>query len=276
MAVDSADKATPLPAPESGSRAADGHSPGTSRRRLAAYLVHLYTAAGVIFSMLAIIELCRPVPDPRWVFGWLAIALFIDASDGALARAADVKSHLPGIDGRTIDDIVDYQTFTLIPLLLVWRMGWLPGAGVGGDFLDLSLVWIAPALMASLLGFANTGAKDEQGGFFLGFPSYWNLYAYYAGFWSTHGAIWLSAALLVVFTVLTVLPVRFLYLNLAPSGWRGPLLAGAAVWALLLLGMLPWYPAVPPWLLWTSLAYPAAYFAASAWLDIRSPRPTNA
>ena len=274
MAVDRADQATPPLATDSTHRAARNRSPARSGR-LAAHLVHLYTAAGVIFSLLAILELCRPAPDPRWVFGWLAIALFIDSTDGVLARAADVKNQLPGIDGRTIDDIVDYQTFTLIPLLLVWRMGWLPGAGIGGDFLDVSLLWIAPALMASLLGFANTGAKDEQGGFFLGFPSYWNLYAYYAGFWSTHNLAWLSAALLVVFTVLTVLPVRFVYPNLAPDGWRGPLLAGAALWGVALLGMLPWYPAVPPWLIWASLAYPAAYFAASAWLDHRTPRPTN-
>ena len=34
----------------------------------------------------------------------------------------------PDIDGRTIDDIVDYLTFTFIPMLLVWRMGWVPFA----------------------------------------------------------------------------------------------------------------------------------------------------
>ena len=78
-------------------------------------------------------------------------------------------------------------------------MGWLPGSANGHDGFDLSLAWVAPAMMASLLGFANTGAKDEAAGFFLGFPSYWNLYAYYAGYWSTHGGAWLSAASLAVF-----------------------------------------------------------------------------
>jgi phosphatidylcholine synthase len=167
---------------------------------------------------------------------------------------------------------VDYLTFVFIPLLLVWRMGWLPGTAAGGAELDVSLVWIAPALMASLLGFANAGAKDEGGGFFLGFPSYWNLYAWYAGFWSAQGAEWLSAALLVVFTVLTVLPVRMIYPNLAPAPWRVPLLVGGVAWGALLLGMLPWYPHVPGWLGWSSLVYPVAYLALSAWLDFRLPR----
>ncbi len=65
------------------------------------------------------------------------------------------------IDGRTIDDIVDYLTYTFVPLLLMWRMGWLPQPAV---------LWIAPALVASLFGFANTAAKDETAGFFLAFP----------------------------------------------------------------------------------------------------------
>ncbi|HUG93617.1 MAG TPA: hypothetical protein VML55_22445, partial [Planctomycetaceae bacterium] len=240
-----------------------------------AYLIHGYTASGVVFAMLAAVELCGREPDPRWVFGWLAVALFIDATDGPLARAARVKSRLPAIDGRTIDDLVDYLTFTFLPLLLVWRMGWLPGASTGGEGMDLSLAWIAPAMIASLFGFANQDAKDERNGMFQGFPSYWNLFAYYAGFWATQGAAWLSAALLVVFAALTVLPVRFVYPNLAPAPWRVPLLAGAGVWALLLVGLLPWYPEAPAWLMWGSLAYPAAYFALSAWLDCRQPRPVE-
>ena len=40
---------------------------------------------------------------------------------------------------------------------------------------------IVPALLASLLGFANVGAKDEAAGYFRGFPSYWNIAAFYAG-----------------------------------------------------------------------------------------------
>jgi phosphatidylcholine synthase len=244
----------------------------SSPRRVAAYLVHVYTASGVLFALLATVELCRQTPDPRRVFAWLVVALFIDSTDGVLARRARVKERTPAIDGRKIDDLVDYLTFTFVPLLLVWRMGWLPGASAGTETSLWSLVWIAPALVASLFGFANLGAKDEGQGLFLGFPSYWNLYAYYAGFWSTHGAAWLSAALLVLFTALTLLPVRFAYPNLAPRPWRLPLLVGGGLWAVVLVGLLPWYPDVPEWVLWTSLVYPAFYVGVSVWLDVRTPR----
>ena len=140
--------------------------------RVRAVLVHLYTASGVLLAFLATAEICSAAPDPRVVFALLALAVLVDATDGPLARRWEVKRVLPAIEGRTIDDIVDYLTYTFVPLLLVWRMGWVP---------EPAAVWIAPALLASLFGFANTGIKDESGGFFLGFPSYWNVVAFYAG-----------------------------------------------------------------------------------------------
>ena len=112
-------------------------------------------------------------------------------------------------------DIVDYLTFTFIPLLLVWRMGWVPFApGLPGA------AWIVPALVASLLGFANVGAKDEAAGYFRGFPSYWNIAAFYAGL-AFHGlgetGQWFNGVGLLALSALTVSPVRFLYPNLAPG-----------------------------------------------------------
>ena len=124
--------------------------------------MHLYTASGIVLAALAAAEIFSPRPDPRIVFALFAAATLVDASDGFLARRWEVKRTAPEIDGRAIDDIVDYITFTFLPLLLVWRMGWVP---------EPVLLWIAPALIASLFGFANTGAKDEGGGFFRGFPS---------------------------------------------------------------------------------------------------------
>jgi phosphatidylcholine synthase len=224
--------------------------PPTRGERVRAYAVHVYTASGVVLAFLAAAETCAPEPDPRRVFLWLALAVLVDATDGPLARRWRVKANAPLIDGRTIDDIVDYLTFTFLPLLLVWRMGWVPEPG---------WVWVAPALVASLFGFANAGAKDEGGGFFLGFPSYWNVVAFYAGIVAVRAGPWPNALLLLALAVLTVLPVRFVYPNLAPRPWRLPLLLGAAAWLALLLAMLPGYPHAPPWLVWASLVYPAFY-----------------
>lgn len=226
----------------------------TAVARIKAYAVHVFTASGIIFAFLAAAEVCSPTPDPRLVFLYLAIQVIIDAVDGPFARMWHVKTYAARIDGRKIDDIVDYITYTFVPLLLVWRMGWVPApAGL----------WVAPAMLASLFGFTNTGAKDEDGGFFLGFPSYWNIVAFYVGLWHASVGPWPGAILIAVLTILTVLPVRFLYPNLAPHPRRWPTLIGALLWTVLLGIMLAPYPAVPPWLMLLSLTYPLLYLALS-------------
>jgi phosphatidylcholine synthase len=227
-----------------------------ARLRVRAVALHLYTASGAVLAFLATAEISSAAPDPRLVFALLAAAVLVDATDGPLARRWEVKRWLPTIDGRTIDDIVDYLTYTFVPLLLVWRMGWLP---------EPEAVWIAPALLASLFGFANTGIKDESGGFFLGFPSYWNVVAFYAGFVHRLYGPEVNAAVIVLLSVATVLPIRFLYPNLTPRPWRAPVIGGALLWLGALLWMLPDYPRAPAWAAWLSLLYPAFYF----WLSYR-------
>lgn len=236
------------------------------RRRdtAAAYAVHLYTASGVVPALLAAAEISAPAPRPARVLLLLAATVLIDATDGPLARRFHVKTRAPRIDGRTIDDILDYLTYTFLPLLLIWRMGWVPGRRLE------ALAWVVPAAVASLFGFANTAAKDEQDGFFLGFPSYWNVVALYAGLWgSSQAGRWANAALLLVLAALTLAPVRFLYPNLAPRPWRATLLAGAVLWLLLLLALLPTYPRNEAWLVALSLIYPLWYTLLSLHLARR-------
>ena len=237
--------------------------PDAGQRGLAAYAVHLLTALGIVPLLLAALEICRPEPQPVRVFLWLILATIVDSIDGPLARRAHVKRFAPAIDGRTIDDIVDYIGFTFVPLLLVWRMAWLPEG-------PAMWLWIAPALIASLFGFANTQAKDESRGLFRGFPSYWNIAAFYFGL--TAAALpaagpWINATVLLGLALLTLAPVWFIYPNVAPPPWRWPVLVGALLWLALLVAMLPRYPqGVPGWLTCLSLIYPAAYVAISVHL----------
>jgi phosphatidylcholine synthase len=244
--------------------------PSDSLARARAYAVHLLTASGVVAAFLAVAELFDSAPDERVVFAWLAVAVVIDAVDGPLARAWEVRRLAPDIDGRTIDDIVDYLTFTFIPLLLMWRMGWVPFApGLAGA------VWIVPALMASVLGFANVAAKDEAAGYFRGFPSYWNIAAFYAGL-AFHGlgetGQWLNGVVLLALAALTVSRVRFLYPNLTPRPWKLPVMLGAAAWLAMMLVMLLVYRRVPGWVVAVSLVYPAFYVTLSIVLDPERPR----
>jgi phosphatidylcholine synthase len=248
--------------------------PSPFLRNARAYAVHLLTASGVVAAFLAVAELFDDAPDERVVFAWLVVAVVIDAVDGPLARAWDVKRFAPDIDGRTIDDIVDYLTFTFVPLLLVWRMGWVPFApALSGA------AWIVPALLASLLGFANVGAKDEAAGYFRGFPSYWNIAAFYAGL-AFHGlgetGQWLNGVVLLALAALTVSPVRFLYPNLTPRPWRLPVMLGAAAWLTMLLGMLLVYRRVPGWVVGISLIYPAFYVTLSILVDPQRHARTRA
>lgn len=229
-------------------------TPSTPAQRATAYAVHCVTASGVLFAALAAMELTNPVVDSRLVFIYLLAATAVDAIDGPLARAAHVKRHAPEIDGRAIDDILDYLTFAFIPLLLVWRMDWLP-PGTG--------VCVTLAMVASLFGFSHQMAKDEANGLFRGFPSYWNIYAFYAGAMVPYWGQWANLLLLLTLTVATVAPVWVIYPNLAPPRHRGWILAGAGVWTLLLVAMLRWYPDVPGWLLAISAIYPIAYTIVS-------------
>lgn len=235
----------------------------TRAQRTRAYSVHVYTASGVILAFLAVREICKAIPDPKWVFAWLALAVFIDATDGPLARRWQVKRAAPKIEGRTIDDIVDYLTFTFVPLVLVWRMGWLPPG--------MAALLVSLAMVASLFGFANVAAKDDTG-FFLGFPSYWNIYAFYAGLMHERFEDRAAAVLLVILVVLTILPVRFLYPNRIRAPWRWIVLGGALVWVGMLVVMFPSYPAPAPAWFWTSLVYPAFYILLSIFLDQQARR----
>jgi phosphatidylcholine synthase len=226
----------------------------TTSQRVRAYSVHVYTASGVAVAFLAAAEICAPAPDPRRCFILLFAAVFIDATDGFLARRWNVKQWAAAIDGRTIDDLVDYLTFTFLPLLLMWRMEWLPAPAA---------LFAVPALIASLFGFANRLAKDEAHGFFLGFPSYWNVVAFYAGLFGGKDVALMTGLITLALALLTVMPVRFLYPNLTPRPWRGIVLAGAVLWSLALIALLANYPHGPKWLALVSLSYPAFYTVLS-------------
>ncbi|TWT95086.1 CDP-alcohol phosphatidyltransferase family protein [Neorhodopirellula pilleata] len=238
--------------------------PTDSETRWSAYGVHVLTASGIIPAAFAMREIASPDCDPRVVFGLLLLTTFIDAIDGPLARRYHVKTRAAAIDGRTIDDLLDYLTFAFIPLMLVWQMQWLP-EGTGWT--------VTIAMGASLFGFAHRDAKDEDAGFFRGFPSYWNVFAFYAGILFSTVGPWAIVILLWTLTLLTILPVRFIYPNLAPGSWRKPLLGGALVWSLLMLAMLFDYPSPSDWLTNLSLVYPVIYTLASFWMQLKRPRP---
>jgi phosphatidylcholine synthase len=219
-------------------------------RRALAWTVHIYTSLGLLLAAGATVLVLRGMEESfRAAFGLLLLATLVDATDGWLARRIRVAEALPAFDGRRLDDIIDFHTYASIPLLLIWRADLLPGR----------LAWILLfPLLASAFGFSRRDAKTEDG-FFLGFPSYWNVVAFYLYFLRPPPS--LSMAVRIGLSALILIPSR--HLNLAAAGRRfAPLLAMAAVWVVLLAAILAGAVSGRGWVL-ASLLFPAAYLVAS-------------
>jgi phosphatidylcholine synthase len=83
--------------------------------------------------------------------------------------------------------------------------------------------------------------------------------AFYAGAFGGRDVAPITGLITLALALMTVLPVRFIYPNLAPPRWRASVLLGALLWSLALLALLLKYPHGPRWLALLSLTYPAFY-----------------
>ncbi len=225
-----------------------------------AWLAHFYTALGAVLALFATQAVFRG--DFRTVFLALTAAIFVDATDGWLARALRVKEVLPGYDGGRLDDIVDYLTYVFVPVLLLWKAGLLPP----GWEMEVGTV----VLLASAYGFGQADAKVvTTDHFFTGFPSYWNIVALYLYVWRLPPAV--NAALLLVLAALVFVPIRFVYPSRTVQLREFTLVLGA-LWSALVLVMIWRLPATDgPWTA-ISLVFPVYYTVLSLWLHARSPR----
>jgi phosphatidylcholine synthase len=228
-------------------------------RRLAAWGVHLLTASSVLAGILALRATVNG--DAATAFLWMAYTVAIDAVDGTLARAVRVKEVLPWVDGSRLDDIVDYFTYVVVPVLFLLHMRLLPAG--------LELPLAALVTLASAYGFSQTTAKTADH-FFTGFPSYWNVVAFYLYVLGWPPAV--NAAVVAIFAVGVFLPLRYVYPSRTPTLRGLTVTLGLAwgvvvVWAILHLGS-----AWTRTLLVASLAYIAYYFALSLALHLRHGR----
>ena len=89
-----------------------------------AYLVHLFTALGVVFGFLALIATVNG--NIVEAFLWLAFALFVDGVDGTLARAVNVQKNTPEIDGAILDNIIDYLNYVVVPVFIFYTLRMVP------------------------------------------------------------------------------------------------------------------------------------------------------
>jgi phosphatidylcholine synthase len=230
---------------------------------LAAWAVHLYTALGAAVGFFALDA--TSVGDYRRAFLWMAIATFIDATDGSLARRARVKEVLPHFDGSKLDDIVDYLNYVMVPIVLAYHAGLLPHGASG-------LAVGAVPLLASGYGFCHTEAKTADH-FFTGFPSYWNIVVFYCFVLAT--PMWLNTLLLLSLSAMVFVPIRYLYPSRNRVAQRTTHVLGV-IWALCVVWLLLQFPRPSRVLAVVSLYFPLYYLAVSFHVHFRNRRPAGA
>lgn len=184
--------------------------------QIKALAVHLFTATGAVFAMLAMLA----AVDGEWdmMFLWLVVAFAVDGIDGPLARRYDVKTHAGEFDGVLLDLIIDYLTYVFIPAFALFKSGLLPGWT--GWFAIIVITF------ASAMYFADTRMKTKDNSF-SGFPGCWNmlvlvLFALSPNFWVI---LFLVSSL----AVAMFFPLKFIH-PVRTERWRNLSLPMALAW----------------------------------------------
>jgi phosphatidylcholine synthase len=222
-----------------------------NRRKITAWLVHLYTAMGGVIGMMALFA--AHSGQTRSAFLLLCIATLVDATDGILARKAQVSRVLPNFSGAMIDNVIDVLTFVWVPVFIMGSEGLLP-----------SVWWTTVPILAALYAYGQVNMKTEDS-FFLGFPSYWNFIALYM-FWLRPEPL-IAVLMVVIPGILSFIPTRYLYPSKNPILSRTSWILGL-LWGTLVLYLLT-QENPDMRLVWLSLIYPAYYMILSFYVDIR-------
>lgn len=223
---------------------------------LAAWSVHLYTALGAATGFFALEAAVSGAYGQA--FMWMGVALFIDCTDGTLARRVRVKQVLPQFDGAKLDDIVDYLNYVVVPVVLAYHAGLIPSGSAG-------LIIGSVPLVASGYGFCQTDAKTSDH-FFKGFPSYWNVLVFYLYALTT--PTWFNVTVLLVLSLQVFVPIRYIYPSRTPIARRTTYALGA-LWGICVIALIAQFPQPSRWLAWLSFFFPVYYFAMSFHLHFR-------
>jgi phosphatidylcholine synthase len=225
-------------------------------RRYGGYLVHAYTASTLIFIILGIQWILEG--HFRLALIAMTITILIDATDGMLARRYRVKETAAGVDGALLDNIVDFLSYVALPMLFMMQTNML---------LTPVTLWVSLVMFASAFGFSRTTAKLANKGFFVGFPSYWNILVFYLYLLETPAPF--NTAVTIVLSLLVFVPVRFLYVRRLKR-WRTVHFILGAVWGIVCMVALSMLPGeLRAGLLLISLVYPLLYTLHSVYMDFQ-------
>lgn len=166
--------------------------------RAAAFGVHLFTALGSGIALIAMLEAVRE----HWLamFGWLGVALIIDAIDGPLARKFDVARLQPNWSGDVLDLVVDFLTYVFIPAYAIVASNLL--LPISGAALGVGIV------VSGALYFADRRMKTVDN-HFRGFPTLWNAVAFHLFVLKPQPLV--ASAIVAAFIVLTFVPINVMH-----------------------------------------------------------------
>ena len=184
--------------------------------RLYAYSVHMLTATGAVFAMLALLAAVEGDWSKMWL--WLVVAFAVDGVDGPLARHFDVRSHAPQVDGVLLDLIIDYLTYVFIPAYALFVSGLLPGW--------TGWVAILAITFSSALYFADTRMKTKDNSFH-GFPACWNMIVLVV--FALQPPVWATLTLILTLAPAMFADLRFVH-PVRTARWRAVTLPVAMVW----------------------------------------------
>lgn len=217
-----------------------------SRARIKAWMVHFYTASGGVCAFLALLAINRQEWDQS--MAWLLVCLFIDGSDGFLARRWKVREVLPLIDGGQIDHVIDFVTYAFIPTYFIYAAHLVPA--------HLTVATSAYILLISAMYYGKKGMVSDQN-HFNGFPVLWNLVVFYL-FFVFRLDPWLNLILIIGFGILHFMPIKVSYPSHNLTRSKLPFVLSFIMIAVLLT-ILYIYPVRNPILTWIALAA-FAYF----------------
>lgn len=227
----------------------------TAAERRRAWRVHAYTGTGAILAFVAAWGVVHG--SDRLALAALFVATIVDGTDGMLARRARVKEVLPEIDGGRIDDIVDYMTFVLVPMLIL--------EAAGGLYFATVFPVVSVVLLSSLYGFVAPDAKSDDH-FFTGFPSYWNIVVLYLLLFKVPPAV--NAIVLLALSALVFVRIGYVYPSRTETLQRTTLALGA-IWTVLIAVIIWMWPSPPRFIAIASLAFPVYYVVLSLVLHAR-------
>jgi phosphatidylcholine synthase len=197
-----------------------------------ALFVHLFTATGVVFAMLAMLASSEQEWDMMCL--WLVVAFFVDGIDGPLARKYNVKDNCARFDGVLLDLIIDFLTYVFIPAFALYKSDLLPGWT--GWFAIIIITF------ASAMYFADTNMKTKDNSF-SGFPGCWNMVVITFFATMTSADIWLMLSIISVLAIAMFLPLKFVH-PVRTQRWRLLTLPIALLWTGF-AGLAAWYDFTP-------------------------------